>query len=267
MHPHVRFLFILPLFFAIAVTAAAQQPAQVMIKVSAGTGFVINRDGDIVTNAHVVKNCKSIRVHIPAGDLLAKVKVSDTTRDLAVLQTGYPSPDVALLDNSDNELNNNSRLIVFGFPGRNGLSNEGTFRETLPIIKPTTFFETIADLFSDVFSYHDDTAYLQLQHIVEHGDSGAPVLNDSGNVIGVILGNALTYRQNPDTGDADYSQLLGESDVAIPLTTLQHFLQQNEVPFDTGTRDHITYTDEQLIEKATQFILPVRCLLDGVPKG
>ena len=266
IHRHILLLLILALFSSAGI-AWAQQPVEVMVKISAGTGFVINRDGDIVTNAHVVKNCKSIRVHIPAGDLLAKVKVSDTTRDLAVLQTGYPSTDVALLDTSDNELNNNSRLIVFGFPGRNGLSNEGTFRKTLPIIKPTTFFETIADLFSDVFSYHDDTAYLQLQHIVEHGDSGAPVLNDSGNVVGVILGNALTYRQNPDTGDADYSQLLGESDVAIPLTTLQHFLQQNEVPFDEAASSRTTYTDEQLIEKATQFIVPVRCLLDGVPKG
>lgn len=137
-----------------------------------GTGFALTSNGYIATNYHVINGADSVYVQNTNGDSYKTTVVYiDPTYDLAILEIVDPS-----------------------------------FKETAPL--PYTFKETESDLGQDVFTigfpreeavygrgylssstgFGGDTIAYQVSIPVNPGNSGGPVLDDSGNVIGVING-------------------------------------------------------------------------------
>jgi S1-C subfamily serine protease len=248
MHLRALALFILSISAAASV-AHAQQPAQVLVKISAGTGFFINRDGDIVTNSHVVRDCKSMSVHTVQGERPVTLRARDIEHDLAVLRMQGQVPEVAPLRWNIRDVKVGDEVIVMGYPGQAGVSNTYVFRKTriLGLTGPT-----------------GEPNWLQLGNVAERGNSGGPVLDTTGNVIAVITGKAKTYRVESGNSDARESPtLIGETDVAITLAALQDFLRRNSIPFYEASSGLVAYADTQLEIKANQFIVPVRCIQSG----
>ena len=250
MHPRTALVLILTLLATLSA-ASAQQPTQMLVKISAGTGFFINREGDIVTNAHVLHDCKSMSVHTTQGERPVTLRARDTEHDLAVLRMQGPVPEVAPLRWNIREVKVGDAVIVMGYPGEEGVANQYAFRKTqiIGLSGPT-----------------GEANWLQLGDVAEHGNSGGPVLDTTGNVIAVMTGKAKTYRV--ETGNVDSHQnptLIGESDVAITLTALQDFLHRNSIPFYEASSGDAGYADAQLEEKANQFIVPVRCIQGVAP--
>lgn len=136
------------------------------------TGFALTASGYIATNYHVVKESDSVYVQNFKGDSYkAKIVYIDPSHDLAVLEIIDP-----------------------------------TFLKTAPV--PYTFKEESADLGQDVFTigypreeavygsgylssntgFRGDTASYQVTIPVNPGNSGGPLLDNNGNVIGIISG-------------------------------------------------------------------------------
>ena len=228
-----------------APPAFAQQTE--LNKISSGTGFVVNNEGHVVTNAHVVKGCQSISILTPKGEEKAELVAGDTGQDLAVLKTRYISPYNAPMRWNISELKVGDGVVVMGYPGQEGSTGNYVFKKTsvISLEGPT-----------------GEDRFIQLASVASKGNSGGPVLDGSGNVIAVISGTALTYRADSEgkpTGNA-----IGRADVAITLEALQDFLRANRINFYETPSGLVAYGDGVLRDNAKNFIVPVRCVQDVV---
>lgn len=141
-----------------------QPPAQ-----GAGTGFIISPDGQIVTNAHVVEDAREVTVTLADGrELTARVIGLDEATDVALLdvdETGLPTLDFG----SSEVLKVGENVVAMGNPF--GLGNTVT----------TGIVSAIGrDLRSGPF---DD--FIQTDAAINRGNSGGPLLNAEGDVIGM----------------------------------------------------------------------------------
>ena len=215
-----------------------------LLKISAGTGFVVNPNGNVVTNAHVVRNCQSMTVLTPHGDTPATLIASDETHDLAVLDVhGLSGVPMAPLRWNIKDLKVNDPVEMIGFPGQAGMEGHVTFKKT-----------TVTSLVGPT----GEPLWIQLASVAEHGNSGGPVLDGSGNVIAVISGMAQTYRLTAD-GKPE-AQPIQQSDVAITMASLQDFLNNNRVSFYESASGMTNYDDRRIEENALKFIVSVRCV-------
>jgi S1-C subfamily serine protease len=132
-----------------------------------GTGFFVTREGNIVTNYHVIDGCVALK--LPSGLLLNVISHGDGN-DLALLASGQPVPQ--FLKFSANPGRVGQSVMALGYPLR-GLLSSGVNVTTGNI--------------SALAGPHDDTGVLQITAPVQPGNSGGPLLDQSGNAIGVVV--------------------------------------------------------------------------------
>jgi len=147
-------------------TAASSQT-----RIATGTGFFVTQQGHILTNAHVIDRCKSLMV-ARTGEVPATVSVvnSDKQNDLAVLMAASPPPAIAAL-RTGRPVRQGEPVIAFGFPYAGSLSSGGS---------------VTTGSISALSGLRDDTRYLQISAPVQPGNSGGPLLDSTGAVIGVV---------------------------------------------------------------------------------
>src|SRR5581483_10967893 len=167
-----------------------------------GSGVIIDHQGHIVTNAHVVAGAQQIQVILNDGSHAdAKLIGADSVSDIAVLQMSGNVPAYLSLGDS-NALQLGETVIAIGSP-------LGSYRGSV-----TT--GVVSGLNRSVDGTGQDDL-IQTDAAINHGNSGGPLLNLSGQVIGI---NTLVV-QNTDTGDL--AQGLG---FAIPSNTVAEIAQK-----------------------------------------
>lgn len=135
-----------------------------------GTGFFVSSDGLVMTNHHVVDGCTSYQLHRPGGlPETARLLATDQKNDLAILKTELKQDHVPAFRT---RVRVGENVSVFGFPLPNMLSTTGNF--TVGHLTATAGFK-------------DDTTHYQISAPVQGGNSGGPLLDQNGNVIGVIV--------------------------------------------------------------------------------
>lgn len=135
-----------------------------------GTGFIIDNEGYIVTNEHVIKDAERIRVKLADGrDFNAIVKGVDRATDLALLKIDSGDLDVLLMGNSD-EVRVGDPVVAIGNP----VEYERTVTTGIISAKGRKVYNK--DPFED---------FLQTDAAINRGNSGGPLLNQFGEVIGV----------------------------------------------------------------------------------
>ena len=153
---------------------------------SMGSGFVIH-DDKIATNYHVVEDMLSgtARLAEKAKKYRVKILVVDKMRDLAIVTaTGIDAPALPL-GNSDT-VQQGDTVYVMGNPrGLVATLSPGI----ISAIRPTgTYLTTFRLLGSDPLDWHAPCKLLQMTAPTSKGSSGGPVLNESGEVIGIVFG-------------------------------------------------------------------------------
>ncbi|TPM39957.1 DegQ family serine endoprotease [Mesorhizobium sp. B2-3-4] len=156
-------------------TPPQQQPQRAE---ALGSGFIVGADGTIVTNNHVVDGATSIKVTLDDGtELPAKLIGHDAKNDLAVLRikAGKPLPTVKWGDSD--KLMTGDQVLAIGNPFGIGTT------VTAGIVSARG-----RDLHSGPF---DD--FIQIDAPINHGNSGGPLVDISGNVVGI---NTAIYSPN-----------------------------------------------------------------------
>ncbi len=139
-----------------------------------GSGFVLDGDGHIVTNAHVVENASSISVRFPDGSRHdARLVGSDASTDIAVLKISAPADKLHPLElGSSKDLEIGDSVVAIGSP----FGLEGSV--TTGIISGLDREITAPNDFAIEGAIQTDAA-------INHGNSGGPLLDAHGRVIGV----------------------------------------------------------------------------------
>ncbi len=178
----------------------AQQPApQPRKAISAGSGFIIAKDGLIVTNNHVVDGGKKITVQLRDGTKYeASLVGADAATDVAVIRikANKPLPSVEFGD--DGNLRVGDWVVAVGNPF--GLSNT----VTAGIVSSTG-----RDIGSGPY-----TDFIQIDAPINRGNSGGPTFDLHGKVIGM---NSMIF--SPSGGSVGIG-------FAIPASTIQNVVDQ-----------------------------------------
>ena len=152
--------------------APKQKAPKATPKVSAGTGFFITRDGHILTNSHVVADCQKITIRTVDGTTAAAtLLVRKEKDDLAVLKTAATVSEPARL-RSKSTPRTGEPIVVFGFPYAGILTSTGN---------ATTGNITGAE------GMKGDPRHVQISAPIQPGNSGGPLLDMRGNVVGIVF--------------------------------------------------------------------------------
>lgn len=135
----------------------------------AGSGFVISEEGYVVTNHHVIANAREIRIETYDGEVLnATVVGTDEKTDIALLKVegGRPLQPLEFADSDDARVGDH--VLVIGNPHGFG------FSVSTGIVSARN---------RDFRGPYDD--FIQTDAAINQGNSGGPLFNDDGEVIGV----------------------------------------------------------------------------------
>lgn len=139
---------------------------------SQGTGFVIHPDGYVLTCAHVVKKDSRATVWLSGTRFETEVVHQDADKDLAVLKlAGCTSPLEALAFDFTGDYHMGDEVYTIGFPLSNILGNAPRLNK---------------GLLSSTVGMKDDPEFVQVSAEIQPGNSGGPLLNESGAVVGVM---------------------------------------------------------------------------------
>ena len=149
--------------------------AQEIIAPGLGSGVLISTDGKVVTAAHVVQTADAVAVEFSSGALIkASILTSDPAADVALLQLERVPADVqpAILGDSD-KAEVGDEIFVVGAPF--GIGHTLTVGHISARRRPNTTFGSMeaAELF-------------QTDAAINQGNSGGPMFNFAGEVIGVV---------------------------------------------------------------------------------
>ena len=193
------------------VTVVGTIPSQLTIfgptgdQTVSGTGFFITENGYILTNHHVVEGTREVNIILSDGtQQTASFVGSDPYSDIAVLKTEGSVPAVAPLGYSD-ALDPGESVIAIGSP-------LGDFKNTV-----TVGVISATGRFIDTGRGYRIENLIQTDAAINQGNSGGPLVNLAGEVIGV---NTLVVRESP-TGNV--AEGLG---FAVPVNTAQAVAEQ-----------------------------------------
>jgi serine protease Do len=145
---------------------------------SMGSGVIVSADGDVITNAHVVRNATAIKVTLPDNrELDATVEGVDDARDLALVKVKGPGLPFAPLGNSED-------LVI----GEWAIAIGNPFGFLLEDVQPTVTVGVISALRRDVRSDRSGgvfTDMIQTDAAINPGNSGGPLVNAAGEVVGI----------------------------------------------------------------------------------
>ena len=210
---------------------------------TSGTGFFVNNNY-IITNEHVVQGCKSVKIRGAVNPTYAKIQAIDTENDLALLKASHGPERVAMLRGEEMPAYEGEAVTVMGYPLESGIRGQH-------VIKKATI--------TDAHDVYDGISRIQFTDSVEKGNSGGPLLDDNGNVIGVIVGKMSFYLADASTAEGIAPKPVKTSSMAISLDSLKSFLNANNVYFK---ENHIQYNhpDEWMEQKAQKYIVNVHCI-------
>jgi serine protease Do len=179
---------------------------------SSGTGIFVTDEGLVITNAHVVNECSEIRVGVGQGESeIGRLVAKDAANDLALVKVSAKPPRVGALRFG---VRLGENVEAFGYPLSQVLATSGNFT--------TGNVTALAGL-------GDDSRFFQISATVQPGNSGGPLLDENGNLVGIVS-SKLNF----------LGELKSQSDIpqnvnfAIKATVAANFLQDNNIKFQIG---------------------------------
>ncbi|MBE6048380.1 MAG: PDZ domain-containing protein [Clostridium sp.] len=213
-----------------------------------GSGFIINEDGYILTNYHVIQGSKDVKVLLSNGkEALATVVNYDSSMDIAMikLQDGTEIPGVAELGDSD-ALYPGEDVIAIGTP----LSKE--FAQTLTK-------GVISAVGRQVESESGNTLeVIQTDAAINAGNSGGPLVNTKGQVIGI---NSMKLGNSGSSSNASIEGM----GFSIPINVAKERIDSLSKPILTLGISIIQIDSEKAAKTGHSEGLYVKTVTEGSP--
>jgi S1-C subfamily serine protease len=200
-----------------------------------GTGFVASEQGHILTNAHVVRGCAEPKVFAADASVFkGRVLARDERNDLALIATTMRSA----VPRFRTGVKLGESISVFGYPLAGLLASSGNF--ATGNVTATT-------------GMADDISMLQISAPVQPGNSGGPLLDETGNVVGLVVGKLDALKV------ADAAKDIPQNvNFAIRAAIATAFLEANSIDFKMGDRGPAR-PPEEIAEQAQKISVRIQC--------
>jgi S1-C subfamily serine protease len=221
-----------------AAAPNAPAPKQGKERGKTGTGFVISSNGHVVTNHHVIDGCGEITGNL-GGEAPVKLRLvsSDETNDLALLQAPAPFKEVAIIN--QNSVQTGDGVVAIGYPYHGLLTSD---------------FSVTTGIVSSLSGIFNDTRHLQISAAVQPGNSGGPLLDFTGAVVGVVSGKLDALKVARATGNIPEN-----INFAIKTGALRDFLDNSVVMYRVTERREMKKEAAEIAKSARGFTLLISC--------
>lgn len=241
----------------VAKATEKKRKPRIAVQSVSGSGFFVSNMGHVVTNAHVVKRCQRITAGVSKNrQIPTDLLETDIRNDLALLKLSslgvgsvepnslidklglkvVPVSENGLLRSEDVELGES--VMVAGFPFGDIFSN--TIKVTLGIV-------------SSVRGFGNDASRFQIDAAVQSGNSGGPIYDQNGNIVGVVIAQLSKIKVAKTIGSLPENVNFG-----IKSSTVRQFLIASGLPANLSKRSEGLST-KQLAKIAQKQTLMVIC--------
>lgn len=197
-----------------------------IVAASSGTGFYVSNTGHIISNHHVVEGCNTVKLTFKGKEVTADVLAVDKMNDLAILKADITPSKVYSVATEDASLLED--IIIAGYPlGK----------------KVSAAIKTSKGSITALAGYGDNYSEFQTDAALNQGNSGGPIMNQKGNVVGVAVAN-----YGKEVGVESFN-------FGIKSSTLKTFANANGLKFlPPNNRDLSNKDLGQLITEATIYL-------------
>jgi S1-C subfamily serine protease/pSer/pThr/pTyr-binding forkhead associated (FHA) protein len=186
-------------------------------RISSGSGWVLDASsGDIITNAHVAAGGQKATVALSKGsERDARVVGMNYCHDVALMRTGATAGLTSLQTVSQPDLSAGDPVVALGFPG--SLSPDDNLVTTTGVVSVVKTSALDSKMYPDV---------VQTDAAINHGNSGGPLLNADGKVVGInTLTDINVQNENFAISSDHVNQLLPEMRRGVSTGWLGYDLQ------------------------------------------
>ncbi len=178
-----------------------------------GTGFVIDKEGHMITNSHVAHGCSKLTASINGAAADAALIADDQRNDLALLKAPVTLDRTAVFRSQP--IRAGDSVVVLGYPLYGLLASQANVTE---------------GTVSALAGFNNDSRQLQITAPVQPGNSGGPLIDRSGNIVGVVQAKLDAIKVASVTGDIPEN-----INFAINVSVLRTFLDANNQHYDLET--------------------------------
>ena len=205
--------------------------------VSTGTGFYVSSRGHVLTNKHVISECSSLALE-PIGKPIraARVVATDSQNDFAIIGSGARSSRFARF--RSRAVRQGEGVVVYGFPLAGSLASSGN--------ATTGNVTALAGL-------QDDTRILQISAPVQPGNSGGPLMDMSGAVVGVVVSKLNAEMVMEITGDIPQNV-----NFALKANVAKGFLESHGIDYESVPKGK-SMSVPDVVDLAREFSVRVLC--------
>lgn len=228
-----------------AVTQTFNTSSYGDVKVWSGTGFALN-NGYLVTNWHVAEDARTIYVYGIRGNFtkkyIAEVVAKDKINDLAILKisgNGFPGFGTVPYKIRTNTAEVAEEIWVLGFPLTDIMGDEVKYTD---------------GRISALSGYDGDVSTYQISAPIHHGNSGGPVFDENGNIIGI----ASSGIQSVQTQNVNY---------AVKASYLKNLVETmhtaNVLPANSQMENYVKRQDK--VKAVRNFVFYIECYNKEMP--
>ena len=211
---------------------------------SSGSGIVISRNGRILTNQHVVLQCDAYEIIDDKNRVLkAALEAVDNAKDLAVLAVREYFTSVARV-RKEAAPRLGEAVIVVGYPLVDVLGTG-----------PSVGFGNV----TSTAGIRNNPAQMQISVPVQRGNSGGPVFDQAGNLVGVVVSKLDALKLAQRTGD-----LPQNVNFAIKGEIVRAFLESNKIEFETA-ENTARLENTEIASRGATVTVRVRCIRNATP--
>ena len=237
-------------------TVIAKEPKPSPKSGASGSGFFISRKGHVITNQHIVSDCRKVTVgNNSKKQVTANVLETDRRNDLALLRISnmqmasvetkslirklgikvVPLATDGLMRSEDVELGEN--VLVAGYP------YGGVFSDDIKVNK---------GMVSGLRGMGDDTGQFQIDAAVQPGNSGGPIYDENGNIVGVVMARLNKMKLANVIGSIPENANFG-----IKASAVRQFLTSSGLPTKWSSKSTSMSTNElaKIAEKQTLLVV------------
>ena len=204
-----------------------------VVSASSGTGFAVSSSGHVITNHHVIEGCQNVKIHHNGQTTPSTVVAYDPQNDLALLKGNFRPSTVFSLSSKNPELLQD--VYVAGFPfGR----------------KVSTGVKVTKGIISSLTGVGNNFSNIQIDAALQPGNSGGPILDQKGNVIGVAVARLDKMKTLKNFGSLPENTNFG-----IKTSVVRIILESKSVSTPRPNRSSISKTKlAKMISEGTYYL-------------